>query len=165
MGAQFEVMERAYVRDEVLAEYEQRDEFEVSPEHGFVSYDSRWSVSHSERFGRNRIELELRELYEGAPLHVIKHYNRFAVTSDVAEKDRKDYGSRHVGIRAKDLIYAFLKLSSNISELSDAIGLPCTQEELGQFKTDDVKYRGLWVIPISKRSAIQFRSTSHSRPF
>src|ERR1700690_2823977 len=57
----------------------------------------------------------------------------------------EQYGSRHIGIRAKDLIYAFLQLSSNISELSDAIGLPCTQEEVGQFKTDDIKYRGWWV--------------------
>src|SRR6266849_1432271 len=157
MEAQFEVMERAYVRDEVLAEYEQRDEFEVSPEHGFVSYDSRWSVSYCNRFGRNHVELELRKLYEGAPLHVIKHYNRFAVTSEVSEKDRKDHGSRHVGIRAKDLVYAFLQLGSNISELSDAIGLPCTQEEVGQFKTDDIKYRGWWVIP-------DFKALGHTIP-
>jgi hypothetical protein len=157
MGAQFEVMERAYVRDQVLAEYEQRDEFVVSPEHGFVSYDSRWSVSYCNRFGRNHIELELRKLYEGAPLHVIKHYNRFAVASEVAEKDRKEYGSRHVGIRARDLIYAFLQLSSSISELSDATGLPCTQDEVGQFKTDDIKYSGWWMIS-------DFKALGHTIP-
>ena len=157
MGAQFEIMERAYVRDEVLAVYEQRDEFEVSPEHGFVSYDSRWSVSYSDRFGRNHIEIELRKLYEGVPLHVIKHYNRFAVTSDVAEKSRKDYGSRHVGIRAKDLIYAFLQLSSSISDLSEAIGLPCTHEEVALLKTHDIKYRGWWKIR-------DFKTLGHTIP-
>jgi hypothetical protein len=146
MGAHFEVMERAYVRDQVLAEYEQRDEFEISPEHGYVSYGSRWAVSYCDRVGRDHIELELRKLYEGAPFHVIKHYNQFAVTSEIAEKDCKQSGDRHVGSRARDLIYAFLQLCATISELSDAAGLPYNQEEIGQFTTADVKYRGWWTI-------------------
>jgi hypothetical protein len=146
MNAHFEVMERAYVRDEVLLDYEERDEFEISPEHGFVSYDSRWSVSYCDRFARNHIELELRKLYEGAPFHVIKHYNKFAVKTAVAENDRKQYGERHVGTRAKELIYSFLKIISNISELSDSVGLPSSQEEVGQFKTSDVDYSGWWTF-------------------
>jgi hypothetical protein len=147
MGAHFEVMERTYIRDQVLAEYEQRGEFEISPEHGYVSYGSRWAVSYCNRFGRDHIELELRKLYEGAPFHVIKHYNQFAVTSEIAEKDRKQNGDRHVGNRARDLIYAFLQLCATISELSDAASLPYNQEDVGQFKTDDVQYRGWWTIP------------------
>jgi hypothetical protein len=146
IDASFGVMERAYVRDEVLTEYEQRSEFEISPEQGFVSYDGRWSVSYCDRFGRNHIEIELRKLYEGAPLHVIKHYNTFAVKSSVAEKDRQTNGNRHVGIRAHELVYSFLQLTSTLSDLCDATGLSCSQAEVGQLTTAEIKYRGWWTF-------------------
>ena len=155
--ASFEVMERAYVHDGVLAQFEQRDEFEISPEHGFVSYDHRWSVSYCERFGRNHVELELRKLYEGAPFHVIKHYNLFATPSEVAEKDAQIYGTRNVGTRAKELVYGFLQMTSTLAELCDAVGLSCTQEEIGQFKTHDIEYRGWWAFP-------EFKALGHTIP-
>ena len=88
----FDHFETAYVRDEVLMKYEKRDEFEISPESGFVSYDGRWSVSFCSRVGRNHIELELRKLYEGTPFDVIKHFNNFAVRAAVAEKTPKSTG-------------------------------------------------------------------------
>jgi hypothetical protein len=115
----FEHFEIAYVRDEVLGEYEKRDEFEITPEAGFVSYDGRWSVSYCSRFGRNHIELELRKLYEGAPFEVIKHFNKFAVKAAAAEKDRDIFGTRHIGIRAKELVQTFLQLTATLSQLSD----------------------------------------------
>jgi hypothetical protein len=138
--------EDAYIRDEVLAEYEKRDEFEISPESGFVSYDGRWSVSYSSRIGRNHIELELRKLYEGAPFDVIKHFNSFAVKAAVAEKDRETHGARHIGIRARDLVQAFLRLTATLAQLSEATGLSFTQEEIGQFDSEDIEYRGWWTF-------------------
>jgi len=138
--------EDAYIRDEVLAEYEKREEFEISPESGFVSYDGRWSVSYCSRVGRNHIELELRKLYEGAPFDVIKHFNRFAVKAAVAEKDRETHGARHIGIRARDLVQAFLRLTATLAQLSEATGLSFTQEEIGQFDSADVEYRGWWTF-------------------
>jgi len=142
----FEPCELAYVRDEVLAEYEKHDEFEISPECGFVRYGNWWSVSHCRRFGRNHIELELRKLYEGAPIDVIKHFNRFAVKSTVAEKDTEIYGTRHIGIRAKELVEAFLQVTATLSQLGDAIGLAFGQEDIGKFSATDITYRGWWTF-------------------
>src|SRR5208337_2730113 len=34
---------------------------------------------------------------------------------------------------------------------------PCTQDEVGQFKTDDIKYRGWWMIP-------DFKALGHTIP-
>jgi len=144
--ASFEHFELAYVRDEVLVEYEKRDEFEITPESGFVSYDGRWSVSYCRRFGRNHIELELRKLYEGAPFDVIKHFNKFAVKAAIAEKDRETFGTRHIGVRARDLVQAFLQLTTTLSQLSDAAGLSFTQEEIGQFASADTTYKGWWTF-------------------
>lgn len=144
--ASFEHFESAYIRDEVLNEYENREEFDISPEDGFVSYDGRWSVSYCSRVGRNHIELELRKLYEGAPFDVIRHFNKFAVAESVAKKDRETHGERHIGIRARDLVQAFLELTATLARLSDATGLSFTQEEIGQFDSANVKYRGWWVF-------------------
>lgn len=142
----FESFETAYVRDEVLIEYENREEFEISPEAGFVSYDGRWSVSYCSRVGRNHIELELRKLYEGAPFDVIRHFNKFAVAAAVAEKDNQTHGERHIGIRARDLVQAFLRLTATLGRLAEAAGLSFTQEEIGQFNSADVTYKGWWTF-------------------
>lgn len=144
--ATFEHFESAYIRDEVLIEYENREEFEISPESGFVSYDGRWSVSYCSRVGRNHMELELRKLYEGAPFDVIRHFNKFAVPAAVAEKDREMHGERHIGIRARDLVQAFLGVTATLALLSEATGLSFTQEEMGQFDSADIKYRGWWTF-------------------
>jgi len=142
----FEPSESVYVSDEVLMEYEKQSEFVISPEEGFVSYDGRWSVSYCHRSGRNIIELELRKLYEGAPLDVIKHYNKFAVSEAVAERDSQINGTRHVGIRARDLIQKFLQLADTLSVLCDAAGLSFTQEDVGQLNGAEVAYKGWWTL-------------------
>jgi hypothetical protein len=146
IGISFDHFELAYVRDEVLSEYKNRDEFDIPPEEGFVAYDDRWAVSFCNRFGRNHIELELRKLYEGAPDDVIKHFNRFAVKAAIAEKDREMFGSRHIGIRARDLIHSFLRLTATLSQLSDEVGVPFTQEEIGQLSSAEIDYRGWWKL-------------------
>jgi hypothetical protein len=143
----FEPFEDVYIRDEVLVAYEKRPEFDINPESGSVSYGSWWSASFCRRYGRNHIEMELRKLYETAPFDVVKHYNKFAVTAELAERDRNVNGERHIGDRAKELIYAFLRLTLTLSQLSDAIGLPCTQAEMGGLATGEVNYKGWWTFP------------------
>ena len=106
-SAQFGHCESAYVRDEVLMDYEKRGEFEIQPEDGFVGYGGRWSVSFCRRMSRNFLELELRKLYEGAPFEVIRHYQKFATSEALADRDAEENGRRHVGMRAKDLINSF----------------------------------------------------------
>jgi hypothetical protein len=101
-------MENFYVRDDVLIEYEKRDEFDINPESGSVAYDSWWSVGYCHRYSRNYIVAELRKLYEGAPVYVIKHFNKYAAKREVAENDREIEGSRHIGDRARDLILRIL---------------------------------------------------------
>jgi hypothetical protein len=148
--ASFEPFEPVYVRDEVLVPYEERGEFDISPESGAVSYDSRWSVSYCSRFGRNHIEIELRKLYEGTPIDVIRHFHKFAVRTAAAENERQNYGARHIGIRAKELVYGFLEVTTTLSALCGAAGLPLTQEDIGQFNTSDVAYQGWWRLPAFK---------------
>lgn len=141
-------LEYAYIRDEVLRDYENREEFDVGPESGSVSYNGWWAVSYGHRHGRNHLAIELRKLYEGVPVEVIRHYSRFAVTSAIAEADRKLHGTRHIGNRAKDVVYAFLDLTSALAELSELIGLPVMQEEIGGLNSGDVRYRGWSAFPL-----------------
>src|SRR5262245_9322804 len=74
----FGPLEHIFVRDEVLQEWETRDEFSVSPNSGDVSYGGWWSTDRSLRLGRHHIRTELRKLYEGTPPYVIRHFYRFA---------------------------------------------------------------------------------------
>jgi len=142
----FEPFETVYIQDEVLTAYENREEFEISPEPGFVSYDGRWSVSHCSRVGRNHLELELRKLYEGAPFEVIRHFNKFAVSAALADKDRKTHGERHIGIRARDLVRAFLGLTATLVRLCEATELSFSQKEIGHLDAAEVEYRGWWTF-------------------
>jgi hypothetical protein len=73
----------------VLKEYEDREEFVVHPNSGGVQYGTWWSVGNCRRPSRNYFEVNLRKLYEGAPANVIHHFNRFAVTREIAEDDRE----------------------------------------------------------------------------
>ncbi len=146
-SVKFKPFEDAYVRDEVLSIYEKRNEFQISPEHGYVSYDGRWSVSYCDRFSRNYIELELRKLYEGVPFDVIKHFNKFAVKAEIARRDLETCGNRHVGIRAKDLVYSYLRLIRTLCEVSDAVGQSFTEEDIGQYSLQKIEYSGWWTFP------------------
>ena len=84
----------AYVRDEVLQEYESRSEFQIHPESGGISYGGWWGTSRTYRIGRHHIQVELKKLYEGCPPHVIGHWHRFAVPESVAQHDRTQHGNR-----------------------------------------------------------------------
>jgi hypothetical protein len=149
-SGQFDTMERAFARDEVLLAYEKRPEFEINPESGSIRYEHRWGVGFCERYGRGHIVLELRKLYEGAPDDIIKHYNAFAVSSEVANKNSLVYGSRNVGVRAKEFVEAFLQVTETLSWLSNGLDLVFAQEDICQFNTKDVKYRGWWTFATFK---------------
>jgi hypothetical protein len=138
-------LENVYVRDEVLTAYEASD-FDISPESGGVSNNGWWAVSYCDRYSRNIIRLELRKLYESATPDVIKRFNAFAVSRRTAELDRRTSGIRHIGVRAGDVIYSFLSLTSSVAEFSQKIGDPYSQQEIGQLTTSHVKYQGWWRI-------------------
>jgi hypothetical protein len=143
---EFEHFELAYVQDEVLMEYEKRGEFEIQPEEGLVTYEGRWSVGFCRRVSRNFLKLELRKLYEGAPLDVIRHYQKFARAQAVANGDASGNGRRHVGMRAKDLIKSFTRLTARLNELSDAAGLTFEESDIGRLDAKDLAYKGWWTF-------------------
>lgn len=133
-----------YVSDEVLREYESRSEFDVHSESGGVSYNGWWATGYSSRIGRNHICVELKKLYEGCPPHVIAHWHRFAVSEEVAERDRELHRDRNIAVRAKEIIHTYLRVTESLEELSNCLGAGFTQEEIGSLATDKVKYSGWW---------------------
>jgi hypothetical protein len=118
----FAPMELAYIRDEVLSEYEQHPGYDTSPEGGWVGYGNQWAVSFVHRIGRNHLAIELRKLYEGSPFNVIKHYHAYAVPADIAIADRKQHGNRNIGVRARELVYAFMAVNQTLAQIAEALG-------------------------------------------
>jgi len=128
---QFAAMERAFVKDEVLLAYQDRPEFDVHPESGSVQYESRWAFSYCDRYSRNFIRFELRKLYEGTPDEVLRYFHSLSVKEAVAKKDLQTYGRRNVGIRAKEFVQAYLKLTRTLSDIANALGIVVTQADVG----------------------------------
>jgi hypothetical protein len=142
----FGVMEEAYVRDEVLLDYENRPEFDIHPETGAVGHGGWWSVGFCRRVGRDYIELELRKLYEGAQFSVIKHYCAFAVKREsIADLDGART-SRNIGVRAHDVVKAYLALIAAVQAICDAAGLSFTEIEIGSFSSAEIESKGWWTF-------------------
>ncbi|MHA7681881.1 hypothetical protein [Cupriavidus sp. PET2-C1] len=136
----------AYVSDKVLQEYEGRSEFEIYPLSGGVSYRNQWSVSYCHRVGRDHIAVEIKKLYEGSRNAVIEHWHRFAVPRAAADADRATNGDRHIGIRAQELVRAYLAMTSALAQVIERLGLSFDQSEIGGYRSQDVEYRGWWAI-------------------
>ena len=136
----------AYVSDKVLMDWEARDEFSVYPLTGGVSYGEWWSVSCSRRFGRHHVAVELNKLYEETPPYVVKHFHRYAVSKAEADRDRKQYGDRHIGNRAEDAIDSFLALTGSLAALSAQLSIPLDQEDFCGLTAEDVRYHGWWNV-------------------
>ena len=145
-SGQFEALERAFVRDDVLLAYQNRPEFDINPVTGSVGFESRWAFGYCDRYGRNHIAFELRKLYEGAPGEVIKHFHSFAVSETIADKDLQIRGKRNVGIRAKEFVEAYLGLTETLSDLADALGMVATQADIGKLDSAEVEYVGWWTL-------------------
>lgn len=135
-----------YVSDKVLSEYESRPEYSVSPESGGVSYGGWWATAYTSRISRDFIKIELKKLYEGCPLHVISHWHKFSVPEAVALENKKIFGERNIAIRAKELIYSFLRLTEALEVLADKLGTGFSQEDIGVFSVKNVDYVGWWNI-------------------
>jgi len=143
----FAPMELAYIRDEVLSEYEQQPGYDTSPEGGWVGYGNQWAVSFVHRMGRNHLAIELRKLYEGSPFNVIKHYHAYAVPADIAIADRKQYGNRNIAVRARELLYAFMAVNQSLAQIAEELELVFTPANIGQLDREVIDYRGWWTNP------------------
>ncbi|MFZ5520673.1 MAG: hypothetical protein ACOZD0_05655 [Pseudomonadota bacterium] len=133
----------AYVRDQVLLDYEGRSVFQIHPPSGAVSYRGQWSVSFCHRVGRNHIALELKKLYEGSPPPVIEHWHRHAVAKAKAAIDELD-GNRNIAVRAEELVLAHLGLTRSLVQLADRLGLAFSEIDIGGFEAKEVEHRGWW---------------------
>lgn len=142
----FGVMEEAYVRDEVLLDYENRPEFDIHPEDGSVGHNGWWSVGYCWRVGRDHIGLELRKLYEGAQFGVIKHYCAFAVKRESIPDFDEGEKARNIGTRAHQLVKAYLDLIAAHQSICDASELSFTEKEIGSFSSAEIQYKGWWTF-------------------
>lgn len=115
---------QVYVRDEVLGDFEGRPGFTVHPESGAVSFGNQWGVGHSTRIGRDVIALELRKLYEGTPIRVIRHWNAHAIAPNQELLAAEAPDAPNVGTRSKALVDLLVRLGEALTALSSALGLP-----------------------------------------
>lgn len=97
--------DHVYVRDTVLAAYEGKPGFRVSPDSGGVGYGNQWSVGPANRVGRDVIQLEIRKLYEGTPHRVVQHWNAYAIEPTQYILGNQGRAARNVGVRSKELVY------------------------------------------------------------
>ncbi len=140
------LLDRVYVRDEVLTEWEGRDEFSIHPQSGHVSYDGWWGTRDARRHGRHHIALSLCDLYEGIPPYVTKHFHRFAVGKAEAARDLRQYGDRNIGQRAEDVVTSFLNMTEVLAALSHRLDMLLNQEDFSGLTTEHVRYHGWWTL-------------------
>lgn len=133
-----------YVRDDVLAAYEGKPEFEILPMSGGLSCGSQWSVGFVHRIGRDLLQLEARKLYEGAPTAVVQHWNNFAApvpTENLAALRKMP----NVATRAKDLTDGLVAVGEQLLKLAKALGLnDLTVEGLTGLNPEERKRIGWW---------------------
>jgi len=135
-------MERVLVRDTVLLEYEGQREYVVNPLVGSVSYEGRWGIPSCSRVGRNLISIELKDLYEGCPKHIIGHWNKYAIDTQILESI--DINEINIGLRAQNLIYSYLDLEGGLGGLALNLGLE--DDDLYSLNRKKLNYHGWWTF-------------------
>lgn len=65
------LLEEVYVKDNVLLDYEGKEDYDILPEYGIVGYSGYLVMSDVYRYGRHHIQINLRKLYEGTPPDVV----------------------------------------------------------------------------------------------
>lgn len=143
----FGPMNEVYIKDTVLALYEDKEEFSICPESGGLSYGGWWAISRVDRYGRNHLKIELRKLYEGVPESVTKIFHQYAVSEAEATIERNRYGERHIGNRAADLIKGYLLVIDAILDISNKCGITCDQTAISNLPpSDEISYKGWWTL-------------------
>lgn len=149
---------RVHVSDQVLVRFEGKPEYSIHPEYGSVSYDGRWSLSHSQRVARDFIAYDLKKIYEGCPPAIIRHAHRFAVERAIVERQIQDFGDQNIGKRARLLIEALLSVGGRLASLGDRLGLAFRDEDIISLSKQQVDYYGWWTIdalePLGRRAAL-----------
>lgn len=115
--------EYIYVLDDVLAKYEEDEDYEVQPESGSVSYGIHWSVSHCDRIGRNAIRIELKKLYESTPYDVIDYWNQYSIDPKTINEEEENIAEKSIRLVRKYLLFG-KQFSDVINRICDFNFLP-----------------------------------------
>lgn len=148
--------DRVYVKDEVLAAYEDRSEFDVDPTDGGIGYEGRWALSFSHAVGRDYFAYELKKIYESCPADVIRHVHSFAVDAEIALQQRRLLGNENIGKRAAKLIAAFFDVVEAVHSVGVAVLRDMEIETLGKPTRERAEYYGWWTLDEFK--ALGFRA-------
>jgi hypothetical protein len=147
-------LDRIYVRDTVLAKFEDQDNYQIHPESGSVSNGNQWSVSHCERLGRDVIALELRKLYEGNRSATVRHWHAHAVLPPVNQHFQVLRREPNVASRTKRLVYGLLALAESISNFAAAVlHFELTPGDILGLSRENLDYYGWWKLPDSAKVA------------
>jgi hypothetical protein len=155
MAMRMTMADTVYVDDAVLAEFEGKHGYRTYPKNGSVSFGTQWSVGFSTRVGRNLIRLELKKLYEGAPFHVISHWNKYAVEPLSETAYPAALYERNIAVRAEELTFAVVSLGESLSALATSAGLDDhAPEDFVSLRRAALDYYGWWTFehtePISR---------------
>lgn len=135
-----------YVNDQVLAQFEGRDEYRINPMTGSVSYDGRWALSYCQRVGRDYVAYEIKKIYEGCPPSIIRHIHRHAISKNIAINQKRTHGNTNIGDRAAKLIDAFGILGMELASICDSFDLSFEDLDITSLSKKDVDYQGWWTL-------------------
>jgi hypothetical protein len=145
------VSDYVYVNDAVLADFEGRPDFGISPESGSVRHGTQWSVGYCSRIGRNLIRLELKKLYEGAPPNIIRHWHKFAVDPPPNAAYPAILNEANVAKRAHDIAFAMAALGEALSATARLVGLiDLMAEDFVGFRRSALEYYGWSTFEIAE---------------
>lgn len=147
-----------YVHDRVLAEYEGVEGFTIYPATGSVAYGGhgsviRWSVAPSKRVGRDYIAIDLKDLYEGVPPEVTRHWHAHAIAISPKQAAALAHES-NVAQRTDTILNSQRRLAAALARLASSVrGHPVAPSEVLKIDFDDLDYRGTWSFPDAERAA------------
>lgn len=145
--------DEAFVTDNVLAEYEGIEGFEITPGTGSVSYGIQWSVGHTRRVGRDFIAVELKKLYEGAQPDVVRHWHAHAVELSTRQVEHLQ-GEPHIASRTERVLNAQRRLAAALAPLATlSAKRTIAASDIIALDFADMDYRGWWNHPVAERVA------------
>lgn len=134
--------EFVYVSDDVLAKYENDDDYEVYPESGSVRFRNQWSVSHCQRVGRNVIRVEIKKLYEGTPDEIITYWNQYSIESSEVKP------GENIEQKSRRLIRKYFLFGRVLARLvNKACNFSYDATDIISLNEEDIEYTGWTDFP------------------
>lgn len=135
-----------YVNDQVLEQFEGKNEYRINPMTGSVSYDGWWALSHCHRVGRDYIAYEIKKIYEGCPSSIIRLIHRHAVSKNMAVVQKQIEKNTNIGDRAAKLIDAFENMGVELARVCNSFELPFEDSDITSLSKKEIDYQGWWTL-------------------